>query len=364
MRTIKSKKIKNILLLLSCIFNAACNNIQKGEIPVLNLCNYKQLSLTNISLMEIAESIKIVPLETNDSVLVSTIYRIRIEKDKLFIYARNGVFVFESTGKFLNKVGSKGRGPIEYLGLYDIFPKDNYVWLLDQLGHKALQFTTTGDFMQIVELGHENYTDFYYTTNECFICFLPDLGQSNTDIMLSFFDISGLKDSVQYKKPIKGDVLQRFVYREGSFFQHGDQIKFKHLFNDTIYNILNNQMSPNMVLNLGIGKANENARADAANKGDDYNLFQGMYIAHILGENDRYIYLLVESVPLFYDKKERKLHKWKLILPQDERLNIEESKKFVPSYIDKNGNLIGETVSANEEDNPVIIIAKLKGSVN
>ena len=88
-----------------------------------------------------------------------------------------------------------------------------------------------------------------------------------------------------------------------------------------------------------------------------------MYVhqTDLYGENDRYIYLRVLfNVPTFYDKKENKVHKWEFSLPDDKRLDPEQSQKFVPKYIDKYGNLIGETTPANLEDNQVIIIAKLK----
>jgi hypothetical protein len=40
------------------------------------------------------------------------------------------------------------------------------------------------------------------------------------------------------------------------------------------------------------------------------------------------------------------------------RIDREQAQKFVPMYIDKNGNLIGYTAPANDEDNPVVVIAK------
>jgi len=262
----------------------------------------------------------------------------------------------------LNTVGSRGRGPREYVSLHNIYPEDDVVWLIDDSGKKALKYTASGRFLEGFDFEKLRFTEYHHSGNGSFMGFVPDLGHS-TNVMLAFFEAAGMIDSILYRNPIpKNSTRVMFYHAEVSFINYGDRIKFKHLFNDTIYHISNNKLLPDMVLNLGARKANENARNEAArqNPNDFIDLFKGMDRALLYGESEHFVYLIVESVPIFYDKKERKTHKWKFILPEDERLDPEQSKEFVPLYVDKNGNLIGETASANLEDNPVIIIAKLK----
>jgi len=362
------KKNFSCLWILLCCFIASCSNKQHSAYPVIDLIDHKQLLTEEIHLSEISEYIWIIPLETNDSVLVGNIGKIKLETDKLYIPASNGVFVFDQNGKFLNKLGSRGRGPKEYVSLYDIHPEGDIVWLLDNSDKKALKYSCSGRFLDSFYFEPQLWTDYYYSGNDTFIGFLPDYGQPNTDIMLAFFDADRVVDSILHKNPIKQSVnIFLRVYGEVSFINHGNKVKFKHLFNDTIYHIVNNKLLPDIVLNLGNGRANVNARVDAANK-VDYDLTQGMDNTLLYGESNRYVYLKVDNVntppdyniSLFFDKITQKVHKWKFILPDDKRIDIEESKKFIPLYIDKNGHLIGQTASADPDDNPVIIIAKLK----
>ena len=353
---------KNVLLLFATLC-VACGSVQKNDISAIDLIDHKFLELSDISLSDISESIRFIPLETNDSILVGRVLNVRLESDKLYVSDYNGIFVFDQNGKFLNTIGSKGRGPKEYISLYDFYPADEFVWLLDGSGKKALKFTDTGTFVTSVEFDPlQLYINYYSDGKDLFICFLPDHGQSDTDVMLAFYNTNGLMvDSVLHPKPIIPGGLRRFtIYSEAQFIQFRDQIKFKHVFNDTIYSIRNNKLHPNMVLHLGAGKANELARAEAMNQGVEYNIFQGMDVTNLKGESDRYLFLSVNNSNIYYDKKEQEIHKWMFTLPEDDRIDVEQSKKFVPMYIDKNGNLIGQTAPANEEDNPVIVIAILK----
>ena len=347
-------------LFVCCFFLTSCSHVSQSNYSVIDLVNHNQLPIEEIFISDISDFVHIIPIETNDSILIGRIYEIKIETNKLYIRASNGVFVFDHNGKFLNSVGSKGRGPKEYLALYGIYPDDDLIWLLDDSGNKTLKFTDSGKFLASYDWEQPRLTEFDYYGNDTFVGFLPDYGLPKTNIMLAFFHTTGTVDSVLYRKPIEKNVRQIIhLYGEANFINDGNQIKFKHRFNDTIYKINNYKLIPDIVLHLGSGKANENARAEAANK-DHYDLSQGMDITTLCGESNRYIYLKVNGIPLFYDKKEQKVHKWNFILPDDKRIDPEESKKFVPICIDRNGNLIGQTASANEEDNPVIIIAKLK----
>ena len=353
------KLATSLTLITCCLLLASCDPAPQSNCTIIDLRNHSLLPEEPIPLSEMAESVQLIFLETNDSVLISYIREIKIEREKLYVCATNGAFVFDVDGLFLNTVGANGRGPNEYLNLYGLFPSNDVVWIIDNVGKKVLKFRDSGAFLGSF-VAEKRHTGYYHSGGDNFIGFIPDNGQSDTDIMLAFFNSTGMVDSILYRNPILQSNIAWGLTNEASFIQMGAQIKFKHVFNDTIYKIMDNKLMPEFVLNLGARKANENARAIAVNKDPQtYDIYEGMDVALLRGETDRYIFLKVENIPIFYDKKEQKVHKWKLLLPDDERLDSERSQKFVPMYIDKNGNLIGETVSVHEEDNPVIVVARL-----
>ena len=351
--------------LFCCSLFASCAQTHQSDYAVIDLVNHKQLATEQIALSDISESIQLIPLETNDSVLVGRISGIKLEGDKLYIHASNGLFVFNKNGKFLNTIGSKGRGPKEYLYLSEVFPKNDIVWLVDDTGKRVLKYADSGTFLEGFDfIKKHRFMNYYHSEGDTFIAFLPDLGQTNTDIMLAFFNATGLIDSVLYRNPAPEGSTMVMMYNEITFINYGSQIKCKYMFNDTIYQIRNNQLYPDMVLSLGAGKANEKARIEAVVGGLEFDPYKGMDVIRLWGESDRYLYFKVyinmEKNLLFWDKKEQKAHKWSFILPNDKRLDPDQLEKFIPIDIDKNGNLVGEAAPANADDNQVIVVAKLK----
>ena len=356
------KRITYQFALICCFLLTSFGHLPQRKLPIIDLVNHRSRPFENMLLSEVSTSIQMIPLETNDLSLLGYIYGIQFERNNLYITAGNGVFVFDSNGKFLNTLSSQGRGPQEYIALPGLFPEDNIVWLIDGTGRKMLKFSDSGKFIERFEHKYR-FSEYHHSKGDAFIGFLPDLGLPGTDIMLAFFHPTGIVDSILYRNPIQQSQLYWYVPDEATFSNYQTQIKFKHLFNDTIYRIEKFGLVPDVVLNLGSRKANEKARAIAV-KSDPHthDIYEGMDAVVLRGENGRFICLEVKFGPIIYlyDKKEQKVHKWNFILPTDKRIDPEGAKKFVPMCIDKNGNLIGQTAPANEEDNPVIIIAKLK----
>lgn len=84
---------------------------------VINLAKAISESPKEIMLNELASDIRYVPLETTDDCLMNNEFYIMQYKGEDII--TSGIFHFDKNGKFLNKIGSKGQGPEEYLqGLF------------------------------------------------------------------------------------------------------------------------------------------------------------------------------------------------------------------------------------------------------
>lgn len=84
---------------------------------VINLAKAISESPKEIMLNELASDIMYVPLETTDDCLMNNEFYIMQYTGEDII--TSGIFHFDKNGKFLNKIGSKGQGPEEYLqGLF------------------------------------------------------------------------------------------------------------------------------------------------------------------------------------------------------------------------------------------------------
>ena len=84
---------------------------------VINLAKAISESPKEIMLNELASDIRYVPLETTDDCLMNNEFYIMQYTGEDII--TSGIFHFDKNGKFLNKIGSTGQGPEEYLqGLF------------------------------------------------------------------------------------------------------------------------------------------------------------------------------------------------------------------------------------------------------
>lgn len=96
----------------------------------------------------IAEDYIFIPLETTDESLLSTIDKICIDNDYIFINdAGSGkVFQFTCNGKFVRTIGKKGRGPNEYSKISDISinKKTKNLCLIDGGAAKLLYYDYEG----------------------------------------------------------------------------------------------------------------------------------------------------------------------------------------------------------------------------
>jgi hypothetical protein len=80
--------------------------------------NFKNFETINLS--EIGKEISYLPLETSSLCLIEVIEKVLLSKSFIFINdAQKRLLQFDRTGKFIRQIGSKGRGPEEYLYVYD-----------------------------------------------------------------------------------------------------------------------------------------------------------------------------------------------------------------------------------------------------
>ena len=109
----------SIFLLFACTGkktteeNAAPEN--KGP-QVINLEEAISQPSEDVPLSEAVRELCIVPLETTAECLVGNVQSIQIMGDDIFVLdLQSGILRFSKDGKFLNKIGTRGQGPGEYL---------------------------------------------------------------------------------------------------------------------------------------------------------------------------------------------------------------------------------------------------------
>lgn len=108
----------------------------------------------NIFLEEWVDSVKYVPLETNDSCLIEDITQACYVKGRwvIFDYMSQAIYLFNQDGSFIRKVGNRGRGAEEYLRASNIMVDNTTGDIVVYSSGRVLYYTNDGNFKKSVTL--------------------------------------------------------------------------------------------------------------------------------------------------------------------------------------------------------------------
>ena len=96
------------------------------------------------------DDIEFVPLETTDNCLLDQfLKKIVVTQEYIFVYDYNYCYRFDRKGKFLNKIGTKGNGPGEYVKVMSISVDtiNKCVYMSDNRQHKLVKYDYTGKLL-------------------------------------------------------------------------------------------------------------------------------------------------------------------------------------------------------------------------
>src|SRR5690554_4324573 len=123
------------LVLLAC--DNANNSVNQDAPLHIDITNWK---LNKLIPNEIIASTEFIPLETDNNNLIGQINKMLVSNGNIYILDKSSkqIFVFDMTGKFIQKIGVYGRGPGEYIRLNDfiIDKSRNRVLTLDSYQRK------------------------------------------------------------------------------------------------------------------------------------------------------------------------------------------------------------------------------------
>ena len=138
-------------LFISCAQNFSVENVIEID---------TQEETESIEESGLLAGMELIQLETNDSVLITSIDKVIVSSDRLFVADLKEsytIFIFDLDGNYINKINKLGRGVDEYVALFDIFYNnvDNTINLLSRASSKILTYTKNGEFVSVRTLPAE-----------------------------------------------------------------------------------------------------------------------------------------------------------------------------------------------------------------
>lgn len=262
-----NKAISIIFLILTCACHSKRNKNntpQQPDLPIkINLIE-AMAKPKDIKLSDIADSIEYIPLEYMEDNPVGVISGFKYFPNNIFIHvggSDGGFLRFDGKGKFLNKIGTIGRGPGEYMSGSRFSVIDNperFYILCNFVPRNLLEYDYNGNFWGTVLTANPSDGDFEAVSSQRFLFLASNIRRADTSIhyMACLKDRSN-KSVTNIDHPFFSNRdlnnLGQFSYGgagSGAYFDKWPLFYDENSM-DTIYSIKNDSLYPKYILDKG-----------------------------------------------------------------------------------------------------------------
>lgn len=373
----------------------------KPNIPVLKLEEMIKVKKA-VNLSDIAESIEYVPLELSKDAVLCGNPSIVITSQYIFVKCLS-VFQFGRDGKFIRAIGARGKGPKEYMMAYHISVNEKAEQVIVHSSNKISIYGFNGTFVREIPIKAGNYWRIHSLSNGNYIAWtnVASGGEENVFTLLNAEgkELQGIKNHLKW--PAREMVYSMSWSTYNEFYDSKGKKFFKDMHTDTIYTLNEkNRIVPVMYLDLGKYKIPDNKRPSFITDRKQVNTLMQGYLWGNVVESDKYRLINAEGYSddkkllvmtdkakktsvLISDKEDRYAgfvndidggidfwprhiyaDKWAYTIVSasdfikfsNENLKLNKKVKF-PDKSKQLKTIIG---NMSEEDNQVIVIAKLK----
>jgi hypothetical protein len=198
------------------------------------------------------KKVEIVPLSTNDDVLIDIIIKVKTNGTLIFISDRkHELFVFNKKGIFLNKIGSRGQGPEEYVTITSFFIDEinDYIVVVDGFNGAFLSYDFNGKFISKKQcpIDEVKLSDDIFMLDDQYLLLNYNVNPWE-NIAYKLFNANDWKtyDIKSYKPISISDFMLGFSKYPIAKSEEG--VDFIMPLNDTVFNCLNEKFSPKYVI--------------------------------------------------------------------------------------------------------------------
>lgn len=233
----------------------ACAEVEEtGEITIIevekNIDNFQPFRLSDLDC-----EIEYVVLETTDEAMLMDIRFLDLSSGHIVVTDRDNCHLFDRGGKFISKIGSQGRGPGENIFFTQIKILNDKIFLPDVTLHVINIFNTKGKFINTVKSPGR------FSAIES-INWMP---LSDSSFLVQIPNDTGVEEHRIAHINFHGEIIKEYanttffncshegclINRRADFYTHNDNIYYKELLNDTIWQLKDNYLKPEYILSLG-----------------------------------------------------------------------------------------------------------------
>ncbi|MFA5817447.1 MAG: 6-bladed beta-propeller [Bacteroidales bacterium] len=234
-------------LLFALILSGCRHRDSNSQESLFTIIPIKAGTSIDTNLSEFASSIDYIRLETNPDCLVGSISRFVIFKDRIYMWdgrARATIFCFDIHGKFIYKIQRSGKGPGEYIGVYDMYidERKEQIVLYDASQAKIIRYSINGEFVEEIQhillpmaiAAYDSDSYWFYTMGSVKLAGITPLhnllnvGKDGKTVLSSHFPFNPNLDNLLHR----------------AFNNDNGYLTFCYSYCDTIYRIKNSEIHP------------------------------------------------------------------------------------------------------------------------
>jgi len=392
--------ILTLILVTNCSSNINTEQTHQKDnaINVIDLAYAIENTYEPLYLSDFVEDIEYIRPEY-PATLVDFIFDISINDNYLLLEVRGKLLCYTRKGKFIHEIGRRGQGPKEHLGIRSHTLYNDLVAINSNYNRKILWYNTNGDYLHQTPVSNNVYKINLLDTNRIAIHLHHGASMDKPDIFVTgIIDNNG--DTIQLKK-------DKPYYPKGmtpspSLWSYNDTIRVLTCINDTVYSVTKNEILPAYIVNFGKYKVTREAFEDVRLLQDE----RSKYIQSLsFCETSRYVLAMFQydnkRWVAVYDKQATEISAWSIksenvnkygllegggwindidggaaligfnsvsndyfalnVQPGDLKTQFIENKKYISvKHPDKQQKLERFIHSLNDDENPIIILYKLK----
>jgi hypothetical protein len=293
-------------LILFCI-NSSCyqhNTTDKGSIEPVYIKNAFE-NRKPINIDDISEDNRYIILESTKESLIDDYSTFYSDDQYLVSICRKQILLFDrDSGKFIRKIGNSGRGPNEYSIAYTSMPYNAQLKVIYVKKDRARSEYGLDGQLNNTKRGPDQVWDFINLDENTYASFIDNYnGDEKKKIVIFNKEDSILKVFPNYQAfPFKGSF---FVFSPDSwFYKLNNQTYFCEKFNDTLFSLTSNSLTPRFVFDKGEFSFPYELRGDYINFENKYFLTENIM------ESSRFLFYAFSSnkkiYTTIYNKKQKK----------------------------------------------------------
>ena len=391
------KLFRKIIIIL-LIITSCQNSNPKAENPIIKFDLKKLPKITNVKLSDLGfVDIEYIPLETNETCMISYIMDIKFGKGFFLVQSFNKIIRFQDDGLFTTKIGTEGRGPNEFTHIhdFDIDKKNQNIYLVSAWQKRFFVYSDHGEFIRTFQCPQSNTS--FKTSEDGILCYNIN-SFANVESSYNLIDNNGrIIKSFPNKYPWKLVQSGTAIFdHENIFYRFNNRLLKKEIYSDTVYLFDNMNFKPYLVIEQGEKLLTTKARSDFnseylfENFITQNNLFEfGDYIFYEFGygykighknfyygfigsKKEGFQTLISEENGITNDldggpniwpktiKDGKTIIGWIDAIQLKTHIASEAFKNSKPNYPEKKKELEKLANSLKETDNPVLMLVRLK----